>query len=274
MAKALSDGEKGREPEPTRIQSVARAARVLVWLAGRDGVTATEVALAHGIAVPTAHHLLNTLVAEGLLAKDSRRRYALGPKVAVLADAHLRQTAPPEHMLEGLRALAAETGETAYLAAWRGDEIRALASVEGTSAVRVGEITPGRYRHAHARATGKLLLAYADPARRDAYLRADPIEPLTEHTIADRARLDDELATIRDRGYAIDEEEFQEGVSCCAAPILENGVAIATFTVSAPSERFDRRRDELVAATRRHARAARSAAERVADPDPHPPEAA
>lgn len=260
-------------PAPTRIRSVQRASRLLLWLARQpDGASATEAARVVGIALPTAHHLLSTLVAEGLLTKDSGRRYGLGLKVAVLADAHLRRDGAPELLLGALRALAQETGETAYLAGWRGDEIRALACVAGASAVRVGEVEAGPYHHAHARATGKLLLAFADAERRRRYLGGRPLERRTPHTICDAGALDAELARIREAGYAVDRQEFVAGVSCVAAPVVESGVVVATFTVSAPSERFDATRDALVAAALRCADSVRSrvdaelAAHRRSDP--------
>lgn len=210
-----------------------------------------------GLTVPTTHHLLNTLAAEGLAVKDSRRRYVLGPRVAVLADGLVRQ-AVPEYLARPLRALAHESGETAYLAAWGDGEIRALASVEGANAVRVAGVERGPYRHAHARATGKLLLAFARDGVRDAYLAAHPLERLTPRTIVDRAALEAELAAIRERGCAEDHEEFADGVACVSAPLLVDGVLVAAFTLSAPSQRFDARREALVEAVRR---AAASAAE-------------
>jgi DNA-binding IclR family transcriptional regulator len=121
-----------------------------------------------------------------------------------------------------------------------------LGSVEGAGAVRVAEVERGPYRHAHARATGKLLLAFARPEVRAAYLAAHPPERLTEHTITDG--LEAELAAIRERGYSEDREEFVEGVSCASAPLLADGVVVAAFTVSAPSQRYDRHRTELIEA--------------------------
>ena len=229
----------------TRIQSVSRAARLLLLIAGRPaGATAAEAAAALGLTVPTTHHLLNTLAAEGLAVKDAQRRFALGPQVAVLADGFVRQ-AVPEYLARPLHQLAGRTEETAYLATWSGREIKVLASVEGARAVRVAEIERGPYRHAHARATGKLLLAFARPELRAAYVAAHPPEPLTAATITDPAQLDTELAAIRARGYSEDRDEFVDGVSCVSAPFLADGVVVAAYTVSAPSARYERHRDEL-----------------------------
>jgi len=224
---------------------VTRAARLLALLARRSaGTTAAEAAGELDLTVPTTHHLLNTLAAEGLAVKDSRRRFALGPQVAVLAAGFVSQ-AVPEYLARPLRALAERTGETAYLATWDDGEIRVLASVEGVGAVRVAEVERGPYRAAHARATGKLLLAFARPEVRAAYLARHPPEPVTRRTIAGPAELEAELAGIRERGVSEDREEFLEGVACVSAPLLVDGVVAAAFTVSAPAQHYDRRRAEL-----------------------------
>jgi len=203
----------------------------------------------------TAYHLLNTLRGEGLLAKAGTQ-FVLGSRAAVIAHAWLRSDEAPAFLLEPLRALAAETGETAYLAAWRDDGIRALASVGGVRAVRVAATARGPYRAPHARATGKLLLAYADGARRAQALGTGPLEALTPNTITDRRRLDEHLAAIRHAGWAEDHEEFLEGVSCIAAPVVLDGTVVAALTVSAPTQRFDRHRDLLRDAVLRAAGAA------------------
>lgn len=245
------------EIQPTLIRSVSRAAQLLAEVARHPGgVSGTAAAGATGLAVPTAHHLLATLCAEGLLARGAERRYVLGPAVAVLADAYARGDAVPAWLTAPLHRLAAESGETAYLSAWRGEQIHVLASIEGARAVRVAGADPGAYRSPHARATGKLLLAHASGERRRALLGTGPLDAVTEHTIVDRVGLDAELEAIRAQGWAEDHEEFAEGVCCVAAPAIRDGVVVAAYTVSAPAHNFDRRRAELVDAVQRAAAAA------------------
>ncbi|HEY1365815.1 MAG TPA: IclR family transcriptional regulator [Gaiellaceae bacterium] len=235
---------------PTRIRSVARAARILLLVGeDADGLTARETALALRLPAATTHHLLGTLVAEGLLAKDSRRRYHLGPAVGALADTFLHRLGPPEHQVVALRRLADETGETAYLSGWRRGEIVVLASVEGSNAVRVSGLHVGFARHAHARAGGKLMLALARESVLAAYLAAHPLERLTERTITDEAAFRRELERIRKRRHAFDDGEFQEGVTCVAAPVVELGVATAALGISTPATRFRQYRRDLVEAT-------------------------
>ena len=232
----------------TRIRSVARAAKALRLVAEREGRTAAEIASVLACPRPTCYHLLNTLEAEGLLSKDPRRRYHLGPLVGALSDALIRELALPEHVVTALYRLAETTGETAHASGWHNGEVAVLASIEGTHAIRVAGLHRGFTGCANARSAGKLLLALATPAVRNAYLRTHPLEALTRHTIVQPDTLLAELARIREVGYALDKEEFRDGVACVSAAVIENGLPSAVITVSAPVDRFLDRQDELIEA--------------------------
>jgi IclR family acetate operon transcriptional repressor len=238
----------GKSSGGTRIQSVARASQLLLWIAERhEGVGVREIAESQGLSVPTAYHMVNTLVDEGLLAKDATRRYILGDGISILVQAYLRTTSISERLRNILKELASCTGETVYAADWGGDDIRVLGSVEGNQTVRVAEVTtgPGPYEGAHARANGKVLLAYAPEEVRDRYLDSHELKQLTPNTIASRAVLDRELAAIRRRGLAYDAEEFLLGVSCVAAPLLRHGSIVAAIGILAPTARFKKTRTSI-----------------------------
>jgi DNA-binding IclR family transcriptional regulator len=235
------------------VRSVAKAAQLLRYIAAESTpATATEIAKAIGIPTPTAYHLLNTLVAEGLLAKNEARRYTLGPAVGLLADGFLSRIAPPRYLLGPLQELADETGETCYMSGWRDGEIVVLHTVEGNHPVHVMGLHRGFAGAAHARASGKLLLASTGESLRQTYLDGHPFEAITANTIVDRAELEAEFETIAARGYAIDHEEFSEGVSCLAAPVYSHaesdGGLVGAFTVAAPTERFARNQEALLEA--------------------------
>jgi DNA-binding IclR family transcriptional regulator len=229
----------------TRIRSLARGCRLLLWLAERpEGATAKEIAFGSRLPLATTYHLLNTLVDCGLLEKGAQRRYVLGAGVATLARARLRGNPVPEGMLLALRELTRRTGAAAYLADWGEHEMRLLACAEGAQTVHFAELASGSIGDAHARASGKLLLAYA-PELRAAYLARHPLRRLTEATLCDLGALEDELARIRQQGFARDEQEWTAGVACVAAPLLREGRIVAAFGVAVTAERFARRRDEL-----------------------------
>jgi DNA-binding IclR family transcriptional regulator len=233
---------------PTRIRSVGKAVSILVWLAGQpEARSAKQIATALGLPIATAYHLLDTLAQDGMLFKDERRLYHLGPSVGLMVDAFQRQNSPPEYLLAPLRRLAEEVGETTYLSTAEGLDVVVVASVEGSHAVRVRGLHVGFRGSLHARGSGKLILAYAGDERIEAYL-ARGLAPRTERTIVDPDALRRELAAIRARGHAFDDEEFSEGVSGVSAPVLHGGVPVAAYTISTPTERFRARRAELTAA--------------------------
>lgn len=232
-----------------QIASVRKAFSAL-HLAGErtDGISAKELAAAMDTPLPTTYHLLQTLVEAGVLSKGKSGFYRLGPTMGQLADAYLDQGEPLEDLEGPLRELAAHTGETAYLSAWNKHEIQVIATAEGSHAVRVALLARGTTGHAHARASGKLLLANARSGLRELYLEKHPLESVTPATIVDRTRLDAEFETIREQGYAVDREEFTLGVSCVAAPIIDLGRVVGAYTVSSPTPRFEREYDALLAA--------------------------
>jgi DNA-binding IclR family transcriptional regulator len=223
----------------TQIQSVNRAATVLELVASNGGMRASQIATELGVPLPTAFHLLSTLTDVGLLDKLDDRRYQLGPKVGLLAEAFAAQVSAPEHLHTCLREMADRTGETAYLSAWRRGDATLLSIVEGRRAVRVWGLHLGYSGATHARASGKVLLAFSGPTALDEYLEHHDLA----NPPANAAALRDEIERTRRDGYAIDEEEFAEGVSCVAAPVADGGMAMG---ISAPSERFREDREELI----------------------------
>jgi len=223
----------------TLIQSVARACRILVDIAQtQTGMAATEVANRHKLTLPTAYHLLNTLANEGMLARDVQKRYYLGPQVALLATAVGRGDSLVDFYDPYLRELAELTGETVYLTTWRGSDIYVLSTREGARAVRVAAVVPGYSENIHARASSKVLLAYAPEGVRESKLATITLTPLTSHTTTDLDELRDELEVIRSTGIAYDREEFHARVRGIAAPITVDGVVIAALTITAPAARF------------------------------------
>jgi IclR family transcriptional regulator, acetate operon repressor len=216
-------------------------------------VSGTEVARHFGVPLPTVHHVLSTLVQEGLLTKDETRRYHMGPKIGVLAASFMHEQAVPSVWQRALAGLAAATGETAYLTAWRSGELRILAGVEGSRAVRVHDVHVGLYADAHARASGKLLLALSPPSQQEAYLTHLTLRRLTAKTITTRKRLDAELTRIRTEQYATDDEEFVDGLACLAVPIIDGRAVLGALSVAAPSQRFRAEKTALLAHAQRAA---------------------
>lgn len=229
-----------------RIQSVARSVQLLMLVARhRTDGSGKALAEAAELSVPTAHHLLSTLVSEGMLSRGPHARYELGPLAAELSEAVQHDRKPPAYLLSGLEELVGCTRETCYIAAWRQGEIKLLASMPGSQAVQVA-VPTDVYSDAHARASGKLFLAYASAEDRETFLKAHPLRSITAKTITDRQDLDAELARVLEAGFAIDEEEFEEEVCCASVPVLSEGALLAAYSMSVPAQRWEKQKSDLI----------------------------
>lgn len=201
-----------------------------------------------GITTATAHHLLNTLADDELIHRARRGGYELGAMIGVLGHAYQQRHTPPHKLSSVLRRLGEQTGESAYLVGWRHRDIAILDIVEGSHAVRVGELALGPSRDAHARASGKTLLAFAPEALCHNYIARHPLFAVTPQTITDPDAFEQELAKIREAGYGTDEREFKESVSCVAAPVRTEGTVLHCYAISVPLERFVGNRESLIEA--------------------------
>ncbi|MGH3103495.1 MAG: IclR family transcriptional regulator, partial [Gaiellaceae bacterium] len=185
-------------PATRQVASVARALAVLEALAEGGGELGTnDIARRTRINASTVSRLLATLADAGFVEHvHSTGRYRLGLRLlqlgnAVLARLDLRGLARGD-----LEALVAETGETATLSAPGEGAAITIDFVQGPSSVQ-GVTQIGRPSVAHATATGKVMLAFAEAALPDT-----PLQAYTARTITDPAKLSAELERARERGWA------------------------------------------------------------------------
>ena len=132
------------------------------------------------------------------------------------------------------------TGETVNLGMLDGPEVVFLAQVESHATIRTF-FQPGRRRPAYALGIGRALLAFTSPIDVATLLGGQPLRALTQATITEIGRLQRELHKSRLRGWAINHEEFAQGIRCIGAPIVdEHGVAVAGISISSPTVRVGR----------------------------------
>jgi len=226
---------------PTRIQSVAKAARFLALIAGSPGVEwkARSMAKELGTSLPGVYHLANTLSDAGLISVDESGRYTLGIAVGRLASAYYEQSVPPPELLVPLKNLARETGETSYLSDWRNGDMEIIAEVPGTRPHRVVDLGVGFHGMAHARASGKVLLAFGTHEQRERYIDSIPLQQTTVRTITDPDVLRQELRAVHDQGYGAEYGELLDGIGCLSVPVIDDGLLFGAYTVSAPLTRIE-----------------------------------
>lgn len=226
------------EREPP-ISSTALSFEILAALHERDGATLAEMADHFERPESTVHDHLTTLSELGYLYRDGQifrvsvRFLSLGGRARSRTD--LFQVAERE-----VDQLAFDTGEHANLMVEQNGFGIFLYKAKGPQSVTL-DTYEGMEVHLHTTAMGKAILARTTLERRQEIVDARGLPGVTQNTITDRDSLDEEMAEIRDRGYAVDDEERVEGVRCIAAPVLRDDGVVGAVSVSAPRSRMSER---------------------------------
>lgn len=223
------------------VQSIERALDLLECLArSSTWVGISELSAATGQPVGTVHRLLQTLMMRDYVVRDSRtRRYALGPAFRMLASADLLTPNWNEIATPFLRELVEISGETANLAVLERDRAVYMAQAQPSRMVRMFTELGNRVP-LHCTGCGKVLLAYQSENVIASIVDTAELRAYTEKTITDPEQFRQELATIRQHGYAIDNGEQEEGVRCLAVPVYgTDGKVVAAISISGPSSRLD-----------------------------------
>ena len=250
------------------VQSVDRALDLLEALASSEGeVSITSLAHRTSLHVSTVHRLLTTLLRRGYVRQNpDTSRYFTGAKLATLAEGTSRFNELRHRARSILKTLTDQTRETSNLVVL--DDLMAvyIDTVPSPHVVRMFT-TIGNRVPLHATGAGKALLSWLPPDRRESLLDRLDLRAHTARTIIEKPTLRRALEEIRERGYAVDDEEFDEGVRCVAVAVGPVGAPLAAISVSAPSSRMTRQRcgelapllrrasSELADAMRDHVRA-------------------
>ncbi len=234
MPRPRSNTEQGK----TAIQVIDRMVSLLDALAAQpDPVSLKELSARTGLHPSTAHRILNDLVTARLVDRSDPGIYQLGIRLLELGNLVKTRLNVRDAALGPMRELHRATGQPVNLSIRQGDEIvyieRALSERSGMQVVRaVGGRAP-----LHLTSVGKLFLAADDIRAVRAYSARTGLAGHTRNSITEPARLERELALVRARGYARDNEELELGVRCIAAGIRDDsGRLVAGLSISAPAE--------------------------------------
>ncbi|HEY0450293.1 IclR family transcriptional regulator [Actinophytocola sp.] len=218
-------------PKPT-VPAVARAARMLeVVSASASGMTLSEIARAIDAPKSSCLSVCTTLVESGLLVRSSAGTYQLGWKVVQLGRAYLARSdiATEFRRVDTELGLLAE--DTIVLSLLDGRNVLYVHTRAGSRPVAI-HYEIGMRLPAHCTASGKALLAALPPATAAALYADDTFDSLTRHSITSMPVLAPELERIRQRRYAIDDEETALGMVCFGAAILGAGGPVGALSVS------------------------------------------
>ncbi len=244
MATVPKERRRTAYGRPT-VQSVDRTLDVLEALAARRTPTGiSELSLAVGLHVSTVHRLLATLVDRGYVRQDPETsRYHLGARIFALAsaaDIHLDLRLVARPFLERLMRVA---GETANLVTPSRDDVVYVDQVASLHLVKMFT-QPGMRAPLYCTGSGKVFLAFHDESD---FRLETPFRRFTAKTVQTPAALQQQLRTIRRDGYAIDDEEMEEGVRCLAVPVFDRrGENVGALSISGPTTRMTRERVKAI----------------------------
>jgi IclR family pca regulon transcriptional regulator len=258
----LSDApEEGQATSPVGrprefIQSLERGLGIIRAF-GPDAPeqTVSELAEKTGLTRATARRFLITLIELGYVESDGRV-FRLTPRVLQLGYSFLSGLGFPDVALPHLERLVAEVDEGSEASVLDGDHIVYVARVPSTAVMTLA-INVGARMPAHATSMGKVLLAALPDAELDAYLARAELRSFLPRTVTDPVELRAQLERVRAQGYAIVDQELEEGLVAIAAPVRGRGghvVGAINLSSNVMRRSLDSLREELLEPLLRTAR--------------------
>lgn len=231
--------------QDTHVPVLEKTIRIIDYLATcSEGATLAELARELGIPKTTAFRILATLRKFGYAAPvPGTQRVALGPSLVHIGLSAFRRLDLVTLAQPIMQALMEELGETVKLSALGPDgKVYCIDRVEPNTGMKLS-VAIGSVAPIHAGGASKVLLAHLPPGKRKAIL-SEPLPRYTVYTITDPVELEAELERIRREGYALDQQEYAEGVEAVAAPVRDSfGRVVAALSVayiSSPTKREQR----------------------------------
>jgi IclR family acetate operon transcriptional repressor len=235
----------GAKEEPSsanyQVRALERALDILdAFSLAEPTLTLTALASRAGLAKSTATRLLAVLEERGWLERSAEtERYRIGVRAFEVGSVYIQTTTLEVEAQPFLRALAEGCRQTASLAIMRRDEVVHIAVLAPDRPIRF--TTPiGQREPAHATGLGKALLTALSDDELIALVSRGGMTARTARTVTSLADLRVQLVAARERGYAVDEEESYDGLSCVAAPVSDvRGETIAAIGVSGLAAEFN-----------------------------------
>ena len=220
----------------TGTQAIDRATSLLIAiLNSQEPPLLSELARQLDLPKSTTSRILGALERQGLIRRDRDGAYLGGDVLMRFASAQNQDSALIARMRPVLEALAKLTSESINLAVPGNNELKLIDQVDGQYLLGATNWV-GRHVPYHASALGKVLLAYGAVA-----IPNGSLQTRTSRTITSRTQLNAELEKVRKTGYAIINNELEEGLVAVAAPVYgHDGSVVAAISISGPDARINR----------------------------------
>jgi DNA-binding IclR family transcriptional regulator len=223
-----------------RIQCLNRAIQLLDLVGECDDLpTLATVCQYTGLHKSTAHRLLMVLERSGMIERTEDNRFRLGMKLYELGIRALDQVDLRARVRPHFRRLSAQVRETIHLGVLQKASVVYLEKMDPNARSVCPGSSTGSSNPVYCTAMGKAMLAYLPPEAADTVIAGIRFRRFTPNTLGSECELREALERIRRRGYAVDDEEIEEGVRCIGAPIFSaGGIPIAAVSVSGPVARI------------------------------------
>lgn len=222
------------------IKSIVKAAKVMNLLANAGApLSLAQMSSEMNMSKSTLHGIISTLVnVKFLVQEQDTGRYWLGTRLFEIGSSIFNHWNVRNIAYPFLQQIVAEAGETVHMAILDDYEVLYINKLEASSSIRI--VTDiGSRLPAHCTGLGKALLSGLSSFELLSMIREKGLKKYTESTITSHENLWRELELARERGYALDEQEFVEGLRCVAVPIFDHaGNIIAALSISGPVSRM------------------------------------
>jgi DNA-binding IclR family transcriptional regulator len=211
-----------------------------------QGLNIKEIASALHFPQSSTFHLVKTLYEHGYLSATETKKYRLGPKLIQLGTSSMESMDVYREAKWPLERLADQVEETVFMAILSGDDMVYVVKEDSNRSIKTSAQIGSR-KPMYCTGLGKALLAFMPAEKRNRILEKSPLLPITENTVTDRDELNRLLLLYREQGYAVDNEENEEGLYCIAAPVFDaSGQVFAAVSVAGPKDRIRKRHDYIV----------------------------
>jgi DNA-binding IclR family transcriptional regulator len=219
-----------------KLKTLERAINILGLIEREDGSDLSAVTDELGLAKSTAHGYLSTLNQHDYVHQQDGTYY-IGTKLLTLGGQVRHRHPSYQLMIEKVEEVSDHTSERAQFVIEEAGRCIHLHVAKGTNGVEVNSRI-GKRSYLHASAAGKSILAWSPKEKVDEVVEQWGLPALTENTITDRKRLDEELSQVRDRGFAQNIEESIGGLNAIGVPIRDGDDVVGAISVSGPSYRL------------------------------------
>lgn len=215
------------------VQTLDRTLDIIELLATKPkGLGVTEIGQLLSLHKSTVHRLINALAQRGYISKEPSGIYKIGLKFIEISSLFFHQIELKTEALPYMRHLAEQTGQTVHLAILDGGDVVYIEKVDAVQSLRMYSQI-GKRIPVYCSGLGKILLSGQSPGNRQEIIFKNNLVRYTPNTIVDSDILLKQIDEVKKLGWALDNEEHEEGIRCIAAPIYDfTGKIIAAMSVS------------------------------------------